>query len=189
MDRRRKDDSDTGGAAGGERQEDLFNAAMKGVEPLGGRRPVLRRRKAEGRPTDLPRPPRFRVERSGERVTGLLEGRRPRTLVRLRGGAFPVEQRLDLHGFTAAAARAEVEETVERAWRRGRRCLLVIHGRGRRSAAGPVLKEELPGWLTAPPLARRVVAFTSAPDSLGGAGALLVLLRVRRGGGTSPRGR
>jgi len=159
---------------------------MKDVEPLTGKRPVLRRHRADNGARDLPRPPRFRVEHSGDRVSGLVEGRRPRTLVRLRGGAFAVERRLDLHGFTAAAARAEVEATVERAWRQGRRCLLLIHGRGLRSAAGPVLKERLPEWLTAAPAARRVLAFTSAPDHLGGSGALLVLLRVRRGTASAP---
>jgi DNA-nicking Smr family endonuclease len=167
----------------GAQQDNLFAEAMKDVEPLRGKRPVLRRHRAESGPGDLPRTPRFRVEHVGERVSGLLDGRRPRTLVRLRGGAFPVEHRLDLHGFTAAAARDEVETAVERAWREGRRCLLLIHGRGLRSAAGPVLKERLPEWLTAVPAARRVVAFTSAPDHLGGSGALLVLLRVRRGAG------
>jgi DNA-nicking Smr family endonuclease len=53
----------------------------------------------------------------------------------------------------------------------------VIHGRGQHSAAEPVLKRQLPDWLTAPPLAAHVLAFSPAPTRLGGAGATLVLLR------------
>lgn len=162
-------------------ERDLFEEAMAGVEPVTGPRPVLRKPRAPGpRQKTSPAMPRFTVERDGPRVTGLAPGRRPRTLGRLKGGRFPVEQRVDLHGFTEAEARQVVEEELLAAWRRGRRCVLVIHGRGRGSAAGPVLKEALPDWLVAAPLARRVVAFTTAPDRLGGPGATLVLLTVRR---------
>ena len=87
---------------------------------------------------------------------------------------------LDLHGFTEAEARAVVRHEVEESWRRGRRCLLVIHGRGRHSAGGPVLREALPDWLATPPLAHRVIAFVTAPERYGGAGATLVLLRPGR---------
>ncbi len=162
-------------------EERLFEEAMRDVEPVAGPRPVRRRAPAQRQAPAIlgPRPPRFAVERDGPRTSGLAEGRRPRLLARLRGGAFPVERRVDLHGFTAAEARAEVEAEVAAAWERGERCLLVIHGRGRGSAAGPVLKEALPDWLTAPPLAHRVVAFVTAPEPLGGAGAALVLLRPR----------
>ena len=153
---------------------------MAGVEPVTGPRTVLRKPRAQGPRPETPAAPRFTVERDGARVTGLAAGRRPRTLGRLKAGRFPVEQRIDLHGFTEAEAREVVEEELLAAWRRGRRCALVIHGRGRGSAAGPVLKEALPDWLVAAPLARRVVAFATAPDRLGGLGATLVLLTVRR---------
>ncbi|MFQ5418592.1 MAG: Smr/MutS family protein, partial [Myxococcota bacterium] len=59
------------------------------------------------------------------------------------------------------------------------RCVLVIHGRGRGSADGPVLKSALPGWLALPPLGASVMAFASAPPGDGGAGATVVLLRRR----------
>lgn len=162
---------------------DLFSEEMRDVEPLDGPRPVLRRRDSE-RPRDgaerRRRAPRFRFEREGSLVRGLADGRRPRLLTRLRGGAFPVEHRVDLHGFTESEARSVVHDEVEEAWRRGRRCLLVIHGRGRHSPGAPILKEALPGWLTTPPLAHRVIAFVTAPERHGGSGATLVLLKARR---------
>lgn len=157
---------------------------MRDVEPVSGPRPVTLRPAATRRgrvaPTDLPRPPRFTVQRDGLRIQGLAEGRRPRLLARLRGGRFPVERQLDLHGFTAAEARREVEEELLAARGAGQRCVLVIHGRGRGSAGAPVLRESLPDWLVEAPLAHHVAAFTTAPDPLGGAGATLVLLRVKR---------
>jgi len=160
---------------------DLFEEAMAGVEPVTGPKPVLRKPAAPSpRERHGPPPPRFRVERDGSRVTGLAADRRPRTLGRLKGGHYPVEHRIDLHGLTEAEAREVVEDELLAAWGRGRRCALVIHGRGRHSAAGPVLKEALPDWLVADPLGRRVVAFATAPDRLGGLGATLVLLTVRR---------
>lgn len=165
---------------------DLFSEAMRDVEPLDGPRTVPRRRRPErtfNSATAGRRAPRFQVERQGGRVRGLAEGRRPRLLNRLRGGAFPVEHRVDLHGFTETEARMAVRDEVEEAWRRGRRCLLVIHGRGRHSPGGPVLREALPDWLVDPPLSHRVIAFVTAPERYGGTGATLVLLKVRRGGG------
>lgn len=161
--------------------ERLFEQAMDGVEPVDGTQPVLRRPQATGRVVAAePRVPRFTIERDGSRVSGLADGRRPRLLARLKGGAFPVERKVDLHGLTAAEARVEVEAELAAAWQRGQRCVLVIHGRGRGSALGPVLKEALPDWLVASPLARRVTAFVTAPDRQGGAGATLVLLTAGR---------
>jgi DNA-nicking Smr family endonuclease len=40
-----------------------------------------------------------------------------------------------------------------------------------------VLREALPGWLTQGTATRHVLAFSPAPDRLGGNGATLVLLR------------
>jgi DNA-nicking Smr family endonuclease len=53
-----------------------------------------------------------------------------------------------------------------------------VTGRGLRSGpAGPVLRGEVLERLTTEPVCRGVLAIQSAPPSLGGPGALLVLLR------------
>lgn len=164
---------------GAEPNEDLFAEAMGDVEPLSGPRPVTRRPRRLAERLEEKAPPRFLVERTGAHHRGRAEGRRPRLVARLRGGAYPVERRIDLHGLTAEQARAHVESECAEAHRSGERCLLVIHGRGRGSVAGPVLREALPDWIAEPPLAHRVVAFVTAPETLGGVGATLVLLRPR----------
>ncbi len=63
---------------------------------------------------------------------------------------------------------------LTRCLRRGLRCVRIIHGKGLRSKnREPVLKKKLPGWLIH---RNDVLAFVQAPETSGGAGALLVLL-------------
>jgi DNA-nicking Smr family endonuclease len=123
----------------------------------------------------------FSVTRTGERVEGLARGVDPAHLRRLRRGEVEVERDLDLHGETAREARAQVAAALRAAYDAGERCLRVVHGRGLHSPGAPVLKDALLDWLAEPPLAALVLAFASAPPREGGAGALLVLLRRKRG--------
>lgn len=177
----------SGGGNAGEDDDDrqAFERAMRGVEPLPDRSRTVPRRK---RPAPRVRPPargkavRFEVDRLGERVEGWIAGGDRRRLRALQRGEMPVELRLDLHRLTAEQAQEALLDTLARAQREDRRCLLIIHGRGLSSPVEPVLKEAVPRWLTQPPAAARVLAFTSAPPRLGGTGALLVLLRRPRKG-------
>jgi DNA-nicking Smr family endonuclease len=173
-----------------ERDEDdraAFEEAMKDVAPLADRHKRL--------PPPAPGPPRrmppsdpsdppvaFERSDSGERIEGRAPGIDRRHLRRLRSGAVPCDARIDLHGLDAAAARAAVRRAVIAAGDAGRRCVLVIHGRGRHSDAAPVLKQALPDWLAESPLGARVMAFASATPRDGGSGATYVLLRRRAGG-------
>jgi DNA-nicking Smr family endonuclease len=169
---------------------DLFAEAMRDVQPLPDRpeappRPPAGRRRPAAVPGRSARPARpvpatrFEIEEAGERVAGRLPGFDLRQVRRLERGELPPELTVDLHGFAAAEARGALRDALRRARRSGLRTVLVIHGRGLRSAAGPVLKSELPGWLGEPPLGTWVLAFASAPPRLGGPGATLVLLRRR----------
>ena len=63
----------------------------------------------------------------------------------------------------------------------GRRCVLIVHGRGRNSPdQRPVLKDAVKLWLTRGELGRRVLAFSTARSYDGGSGAMYVLLRRER---------
>jgi DNA-nicking Smr family endonuclease len=124
----------------------------------------------------------FEVERSGERCEGLAHGIDRAHLARLRRGEQRVERRVDLHGLTAAEARRALAAELRAAFAEGVRCVLVVHGRGLHSEAGPVLRDGLAEWLTAPPLAPLVMAFASAQPRDGGPGASYVLLRRARRG-------
>ena len=113
-------------------------------------------------------------------MEGLAPGIDRAHLDRLRRGRVEVDYEIDLHGLSARDAGAALRSALLEAVERGGRCVLVVHGRGRGSEAGPVLKEALVGWLEAPPVARWVMAFATARPDDGGAGATYVLLRRSR---------
>ncbi len=98
-----------------------------------------------------------------------------RELRKLRRGTYPVADRLDLHGFTAPAASAEVARFLAQGGHEGRRCVCIVHGRGVHSKDNvSVLKTRVRELLTRHPA---VLGFTDAPPSDGGSGAVYVLLR------------
>ncbi|QIE56302.1 DNA mismatch repair protein MutS [Pikeienuella piscinae] len=103
------------------------------------------------------------------------------TETRLRKGRRAPDARLDLHGMTAQRAHRALIGFVEQSSAAGRRCLLVITGKGGLNDAAPgVLHRETPFWLAAPPLADMIVNVTPAHPRHGGGGALYVYLKRRR---------
>jgi DNA-nicking Smr family endonuclease len=185
-----------------EDEQRLFERAMAGVKPLADR--ARRQRAIEpAKDTAVPARPKPKVARAsedaladaeladliesgealqteevGESVAAVARGIDRRVLKRLRAGQFPVEAELDLHGRTRAEAETELSRFVVRARGEGRRCVLVIHGRGLGSGPeGAVLRSTVREALAQGPLRRHLLAFTSAPPAHGGDGALLLLLR------------
>jgi len=123
----------------------------------------------------------FDITDGDEYVEGAMVGLDPRLLRRLRSGEFAYQAHLDLHGMISDEARGEVEAFLTRAHQDGKRCVLIIHGRGRNSKDQvPVLKSKLTTWLARGQSARRILAFTSARACDGGVGAVYVLLRRQR---------
>ena len=123
----------------------------------------------------------FDIADSDEYIEGTAAGLDPRLLRRLRAGEFAYQAHIDLHGMTSEEARRAVESFLTEAYQTGKRCVLIVHGRGRNSKDQiPVLKSRLTTWLAHGQWARLVLAFASARACDGGAGALYVLLRRRR---------
>jgi DNA-nicking Smr family endonuclease len=111
----------------------------------------------------------------GEELSYLRDGYPPRVLRQLKRGKYSVQDDVDLHQMNAAAAQVTIIEFLAEAKRLGIRCVRIIHGKGLRSrSTGPVLK-----GLTDRMLRRRddVIAFASARPSMGGTGAVVVLLK------------
>jgi DNA-nicking Smr family endonuclease len=98
-----------------------------------------------------------------------------KTMRRLARGGISVQDEIDLHGLTSAAAREVLKEFIEQSIFRGHTCVRIVHGKGLRSGQnGPVLKREVDRWL------RRweaVLAFVSARQVDGGTGAVYALLK------------
>lgn len=115
---------------------------------------------------------------------GPVPGLDRRQAERLRTGRIAIEARLDLHGMTADDAHAALLQFLTDSLAAERRCLLVITGKGRRTAdpdaAGGVLRRSLPRWLQQAPLRRQILAARPAAPQHGGEGAFYILLRRRR---------
>ena len=120
----------------------------------------------------------FDIADTDEYIEGLAEGVDRRLLKRLRGGDYAIQSHIDLHGLTQAEAKERVQRFVAASRQAGRRCVMIVHGRGLHSKDQiPVLKQALRGWLERGPIARSVLAFSTARPCDGGAGAVYVLLR------------
>ncbi len=120
----------------------------------------------------------FDIADSDEFIEGGIAGLDRRVLQRLRRGDYAFRDHLDLHGMTQREARVAVEAFLSDVHTQGRRCVLIVHGRGLNSKDNiPVLKVALKNWLERGRIARRVLAFCTARPSDGGAGAVYVLLR------------
>jgi DNA-nicking Smr family endonuclease len=95
---------------------------------------------------------------------------------RLHGGYFSVQEFLDLHGFTVPEAEMELESFIEASFKKGLRCIKIIHGRGLRSTRGARLKEAVVKRLSGH-YRKDIIAYVTARQCDGGLGALYVLLR------------
>jgi DNA-nicking Smr family endonuclease len=162
--------------------EGEFARAVRDVKPLAGR-DKLRRHSPKVSATGRSKPQgevHFELPQPDEPLLGYAEGVNRRQLQRLRSGQIRPESSLDLHRLQSEAGRAALHRHLIQAQQAGQRCVLVIHGRGMRSAEGPVLRRALPAWLADAKVARLVLAFAPARPEDGGNGASYVLLRRSR---------
>lgn len=177
-----------------ETESDIFLQAMQGVKPLKdqgrGRKVTCKQPPPESKPTpekelgkrylqDLVQGKvEFDIQFTDEYLQGSVRGLNNRTLRQLKAGEFSPEAHLDLHGFNADDAHSLLLRFIKENYLAGKRCLLVIPGRGKNSPAGRgVLKEQIQYWLVRDPFKRVLLAFTTAQPQHGGAGALYLLLR------------
>lgn len=118
---------------------------------------------------------------AAELTHGASPGVDKRTAGRLRKGRLPIEARLDLHGHTQEEAHRALNAFISGAQAAGRRCVLVVTGKGYRpDGTTGVLRQAVPRWLNQWPLRETVLSFTYAQPKDGGEGALYILLRRNR---------
>jgi DNA-nicking Smr family endonuclease len=174
----------------------LFRTATKGVKPL--------KPKVGGQVNVIPPPPIAKLKsrikapahQNAESVTenfydstdytiktdDILEFARPglqhRVLQKLRNGEFAIGAKLDLHGETIDEARKSLAQFLTYCQIKKIKCVHIIHGKGKSTAEhSPILKNQINTWLRQSPT---VLAFHSARIKDGGAGAVYVLLKLRR---------
>jgi DNA-nicking Smr family endonuclease len=108
-----------------------------------------------------------------------------RTQERLRKGQMEIEGRVDLHGLTQPRAYDVLKDFITAAQRQGKRCVLVITGKGRSRIEDDaqwvfndgILRQQVPAWLSVPPLSDIVLKHFPAQPKDGGEGAYYVYLR------------
>ena len=120
---------------------------------------------------------RFRIEAERDFVSGARIDADARVVRELRRRTRAAET-LDLHGMTQRESRDAVVSFVRRCQSRGIDIVCIVHGKGQHSEAGlGVLRDAAVRALTETGAAPLVRAFVTAPEQLGGAGALLVELK------------
>jgi len=164
----------------GENEDEIaFREAMQGVEPIEDPRAAPYRRKRRPVPVDLPVGDEKEDDFHDLAIeTGdFLEFRRPgiqnRLFHDLQRGVIEAEGTLDLHGLRVREAKPALARFLNYSLETGRRCVRIIHGKGRSSGEQPVLKQKANQWLRQKD---EVLAFVTAPRWDGGTGAVYVLL-------------
>ena len=111
-----------------------------------------------------------------DRVAFISPGLQKSVLKKLRKGHYGLDAEIDLHGLTSREAMQQLLVFLHHCVEFGSRAVLIVHGKGYHSPDNqPVLKNDINLWLRQH---QDVLAFCSAPSRSGGAGALLVLLRL-----------
>ena len=100
-----------------------------------------------------------------------------RTANRLKQGRLPIEGRLDLHGMIRDVAFQAVQGFVQSSALDGKRCVILVTGKGLGQRGGGVLRNEVPQWLNLPANRKYIISFTYAQPKDGGTGALYIYLR------------
>ena len=172
-------------------EEALFRAAMADTKPIERRTPppgnAEKLNDAAGPAAtparsrqSTPEPPRKRSALKPALEVGKAADLDRRTMDKLRKGRMRPECRLDLHGMTADSALGALNGFLADAQVNGKRCVLVITGKGSMKEGGGVIRRELPSWLNAPKNRARILGFAGAVPSDGGGGAFYILLKRRR---------
>ena len=169
---------------GGENEDaELWKRVAETVTPLKGRqKPVSDGGNQIEIPASVPRhafrPPPPPCPTPAPAPSNLSEGPAAgldkRTAQRLKRGKLAIDGRIDLHGHTLDEARTALSDFIHRSKTQGKRCLLVITGKG---GGTGVIRAAMAGWLGGGALCTQVLAFCPAQPRDGGGGAFYILLR------------
>jgi DNA-nicking Smr family endonuclease len=156
----------------------IFLEAMGGVKPLESRDRVNVPPPPPSvvKVVELPPEVKLTVDGDPQRYAARGPGVSHAQISDLRAGKLRAEETLDLHGQTIAPALAQLRQFLIEQRRLGRRCVLIVHGKGTHSDVGAPLREAVLHELLGP-LSGLVHAFASAAKSDGGDGATYVMLR------------
>jgi DNA-nicking Smr family endonuclease len=171
----------------------LWRTAMRDAKPLKRSRPAAKKTAApqapaaEAPPAAKPKrvvppppPPPAPPPKPPELAPGRIAGVDKRLAERLKRGQLPIDGMLDLHGLIQEEAHRQLDGFLAQSAHAGRRCVLIITGKGLWREESGVLREMVPRWLNEAPNRARVLAIAHAQPRHGGQGALYVLLKRKR---------
>lgn len=156
----------------------LFLEAVGGARPLSARDrlPVPPAPPAAVKVVELPPELALTVEGDGQRYAARGPGVSRAQVGELRAGKIHAEVTLDLHGEPVDKGVARMRTFLAESSRIGRRCVLVVHGKGTHSEHGAPLREAVLAQLLGP-LSGYVHALATAAPADGGEGATYIMLR------------
>jgi len=159
----------------------LFLEAMSGVKPLESRDRVNVPKPAPSivKVVELPPESKLAVEGDPQRYAARGAGVSHAQIADLRAGKVHIEATLDLHGEMVKPGLEQLRRFLVESRRIGRRCVLVVHGKGTHSDLGAPLREGVLNALLGE-LSGLVHALASASPADGGNGATYVMLRGNR---------
>ena len=149
----------------------------KTLQPI--QRPSLKAVRAKPRPMAAAAPQQKKGE-VHDINHGETAGIDKRTAQRFKQGKMEIDAKLDLHGMTQDQAHSALADFISHCHSMGHRCVIVVTGKGSRSAETGILKQRVPQWLNQPPCRGCILSFSYARPNHGGDGALYVLLKRKR---------
>jgi DNA-nicking Smr family endonuclease len=168
----------------------LWKTVTRAIKPLKRVRLDEEPAPLEAPPAEVPAPPaaspRAVPAPAAKKEVPPLAPLERRTRRRLARGSDTIDRRIDLHGHTQREAHDALVDFLHAAQASGAKIVLVVTGRGARTADPDpyaergVLRRLVPQWLHHPELRDVVVGFEPAAIGHGGEGALYVRLRRRK---------
>ena len=164
----------------------LLAEAFQNVTPLPGRKIIRKKRGVTKRnvktstavcsPTINKKTPPANRRIYETLIPGQIDGIDSSLARKFKRGKVPIENTLDMHGLKQKEAEKSLSNFINCSFNTNLRCLLVITGKGSGLEGSGVLKKMTPHWLNSPLNREKILSFTEAKQSDGGAGALYVLL-------------
>ncbi len=168
----------------------LLAEAFQNVTPLPGRKIIRKKRggaKRNVKTSTAVRPSTVNKKASPANrkfyetlIPGQIDGIDSSLARKFKRGKLRIENTLDMHGLKQKEAEKSLSNFINFSFNSKLRCLLVVTGKGSVIEGGGVLKKMTPHWLNSPLNREKILSFTEAKQSDGGAGALYVLLRKNK---------
>ena len=168
----------------------LLAEAFQNVTPLPGRRVIRNKRGLAKRnvktsiaacsSTINKKIPPANRKIYGSLIPGQVDGVDGSLARKFKRGKVPIDSTLDMHGLSQKEAEKSLSNFINFSFNKDLRCLLIITGKGSNIKGSGVLKKMTPHWLNNSLNREKILSFTEAKQSDGGAGALYVLLRKNK---------